>query len=237
MLSSGFLSTLLLVGLPSERAVTIEELQALLGSPAYFWRNVLLSETLFAGSSAALLYFLLKPHQPLPPGCLSLLPRSEERDGAASASLTPPWLGLAVGSAALALAASAAASVLGLRAAQEGAASNDLIAGALAGGPPGVASLVFCTVQVAPFLEEFVFRGVLLATLTKWMPPPAAIALSALVYAASHQQGSGDSVQLASQGVATGLVYCRTRSLAAPIAVHALFNGSVLALYAVWTST
>ena len=40
--------------------------------------------------------------------------------------------------------------------------------------------------MLAPLLEEVVFRGFLLATLTKWVPVPAALLLSSLAFGAAH---------------------------------------------------
>lgn len=39
---------------------------------------------------------------------------------------------------------------------------------------------------LAPLLEETVFRGFLLATLTKWMPTPAAVLLSSIAFGCAH---------------------------------------------------
>jgi len=51
-----------------------------------------------------------------------------------------------------------------------------------------------------------------------------------------HQHGVGDTVQLIAVGLACGICYSRTRNLGASIAVHAAFNGAVIALFALWVS-
>jgi membrane protease YdiL (CAAX protease family) len=48
------------------------------------------------------------------------------------------------------------------------------------------ASLLATTALLAPLLEETVFRGFLLTSLTKWMPVPAAVALSSLAFGMVH---------------------------------------------------
>ena len=48
------------------------------------------------------------------------------------------------------------------------------------------ASLMATTAVLAPLLEETVFRGFLLTSLTKWMPTPAAVALSSLAFGTVH---------------------------------------------------
>ena len=152
----------------------------------------------------------------------------------------------------------------------QGASSTGFVARAAAGGPPGLAALALATCVLAPVFEETVYRGVLLASLTRWMPAPAAVALSAALFAAAHQQGAADSAQLLAMGAIAGVAYCKarfmapyerhsrqrvdgaqtpafalrtearapqTRNLATPMLVHALFNSSVLGLYAAWVAT
>jgi membrane protease YdiL (CAAX protease family) len=212
-----------LPALPSD-----SDLLAYLARDDVFWRLLLTSELLQCAGTAAVLALLARSHSPLPPGVLSL---SHARPAA--------WLpqGLAGGAASLgAVALLAALTALAGGRGGEGASSSTLISHALAGGPSGWAALTLATVLLAPAFEEAVFRGVLLATLTKWVPTPAAVALSALAFAAVHGQGLADSAQLLVMGGVAGLVYCRTRTLLAPMAVHACFNGGVLLLYAAWTA-
>ena len=85
------------------------------------------------------------------------------------------------------------------------------MARAAAGGTPGLAALALATCVLAPIFEETVYRGVLLASLTRWMPAPAAVAASAALFAAAHQQGAADSVQLLAMGAIAGVTYCKAR--------------------------
>lgn len=118
----------------------------------------------------------------------------------------------------------------------DGASSVELIAKSFDAGPEGVARLVVATVVLAPIFEEICFRGYLMPSLTKYVSTPVAVGASAVIFALVHQHGVGDTAQLLVVGLATGLVYARTRNLAASMAVHAAFNATVIALFALWVS-
>jgi membrane protease YdiL (CAAX protease family) len=47
-------------------------------------------------------------------------------------------------------------------------------------------SLITVTGVLAPLLEETVFRGFLLTSLTKWMPTPVAVLLSSVAFGLCH---------------------------------------------------
>jgi membrane protease YdiL (CAAX protease family) len=95
---------------------------------------------------------------------------------------------------------------------------------------------------IAPFAEEVVFRG---AALTAWLRTagaPAAIARSAVLFAAAHALGIGGTsfgeaaglvvvatVARLPVAIALGWVYVRTGSLWASIGLHATFNAILLA--------
>ena len=71
--------------------------------------------------------------------------------------------------------------------AERGPSTMDGVAPLLASG--GLASallLLPVTSILAPLLEETLFRGFLMPTLTKWGPPGAALVLSAALFAAAH---------------------------------------------------
>ena len=129
----------------------------------------------------------------------------------------------------------ALAYALGFRGDDQGTASNSVIEKAFAAGPGGAASLVLTTVILAPVLEETVFRGFLLPSLTKYMTVPWAVAASTVVFAVAHEHNTGDTAQLLAVGAMAGISYARTRNLATSIVVHASFNLGVLVLYALWT--
>jgi hypothetical protein len=83
--------------------------------------------------------------------------------------------------------------------------------------------LIFALVcGVVPVAEEIFFRGFLYGTLRRWGVPLAA-ALSALLFAAVHSQ-IVHFLPIFLLGVIMALLYERTRSLVAPIMVHAVNN-------------
>ncbi|KAI4379218.1 hypothetical protein MLD38_005542 [Melastoma candidum] len=96
-------------------------------------------------------------------------------------------------------------------------------------GSSGVstACLVAITGVLAPLLEESVFRGFLMVSLTKWVPTPVAVLISAAVFAFAHL-APGEFPQLFVLGAALGLIYAQTRNLLAPITLHALWNSGVI---------
>ena len=149
------------------------------------------------------------------------------------------WFGEAMRAAFLTwvfvLMVTALAYALGLRGDDQGTASNSVIEKSFDSGPGGAASLVLTTVVLAPILEETVFRGFLLPSLTKYVTVPWAVALSTVIFAVAHEHNTGDTAQLLAVGAMAGISYARTRNLATSILVHASFNLGVLVLYALWT--
>ena len=75
---------------------------------------------------------------------------------------------------------------------------------------------------LAPLWEEAVFRGFLLPSLCRNLPAHAAVCVSALLFAGAHCSASAPGLLLL--GVLLGGVYVRTRALAAPVFLHALWN-------------
>lgn len=85
---------------------------------------------------------------------------------------------------------------------------------------------------VAPFAEETLFRGLVFGGLTRWMPPWAAAAISALLFAVSH--GLGVLAPIFVLGLGLAYVYARTGTIWAAMLAHALVNAvSLLLLFAV----
>nr|GMD84539.1 CAAX amino terminal protease family protein [Ipomoea batatas] len=82
---------------------------------------------------------------------------------------------------------------------------------------------------LAPVLEETVFRGFLMVSLTKWLPSPLAVLLSAAVFSAAHLT-PGEFPQLFVLGTALGFSYAQTRNLLTPITIHAFWNSGVILL-------
>lgn len=98
-------------------------------------------------------------------------------------------------------------------------------------GSSGVSTayLVGITGVLAPVLEENVFRGFLMVALTKWVPTPISVLISAAVFSAAHLT-PGEFPQLFILGTALGLSYAQTRNLLTPITIHALWNSGVILL-------
>ncbi|KAK3443027.1 hypothetical protein EUGRSUZ_B03438 [Eucalyptus grandis] len=98
-------------------------------------------------------------------------------------------------------------------------------------GSSGVstACLLGITGILAPFLEETIFRGFFMVSLTKWVPTPVAVLISAAVFALAHLT-PGEFPQLFVLGTALGLSYAQTRNLITPITIHSLWNSGVILL-------
>ncbi|KAK3223053.1 hypothetical protein Dsin_010078 [Dipteronia sinensis] len=91
------------------------------------------------------------------------------------------------------------------------------------------ACLVGVTGVLAPLLEENVFRGFFMVSLTKWVPTPVAVIISAAVFALAHLT-PGQFPQLFVLGTALGFSYAQTRNLVTPITIHAFWNSGVILL-------
>lgn len=91
------------------------------------------------------------------------------------------------------------------------------------------ASLMATTAVLAPLLEETVFRGFLLTSLTKWMPVPAAVAVSSVAFGMVHLTPR-DFPQLTALGFLLGFSYVRSRNLLTPMLIHGAWNGTVLTI-------
>ncbi|KAK6645996.1 hypothetical protein PHAVU_L004046 [Phaseolus vulgaris] len=89
------------------------------------------------------------------------------------------------------------------------------------------ACLVGITGVLAPLLEETVFRGFFMTSLTKWVPTPVAVVISASVFALAHLT-PGEFPQLFVLGTALGFSYAQTHNLLTPITIHAFWNSGVI---------
>ena len=97
-------------------------------------------------------------------------------------------------------------------------------------------SILAVTSVFAPALEEVVFRGFLLASLTKWLPTPGAVLFSSVIFAGAHF-APRDFSQLVALGMVCGFSYARTRNLLTPMMIHSLWNSGVLVIVAALVST
>lgn len=103
----------------------------------------------------------------------------------------------------------------------------DAVAGIIEMDDVTYLSLFGTTAVLAPLLEEYVFRGFLLTSLTKFMPTWAAVVASAGAFGLAHFS-LRDLPQLATLGVVLGFTYVRSRNLLAPMIIHGAWNGTVL---------
>ncbi len=81
----------------------------------------------------------------------------------------------------------------------------------------------FAAIVLAPVVEEILFRGILYPVLKQWGRPLFALALSSLLFAASHVNLM-TFVPLVFLAVVLTWLYEKTDTLAAPITTHAFFN-------------
>ncbi|CAM0879503.1 unnamed protein product [Alopecurus aequalis] len=91
------------------------------------------------------------------------------------------------------------------------------------------ACLLGITGVLAPILEETVFRGFLLVSLTMWFSTPLSVLITAAVFAFAHLT-PGEFPQLFVLGLALGFSYSQTRNLLTPITIHAVWNSGVILL-------
>jgi uncharacterized protein len=106
--------------------------------------------------------------------------------------------------------------------------SNPLLQIVLEGKNPIALLLFFLTAAVAaPLFEEFMFRGFLLPSLTRYVPVWAAIGISSLIFGVAHLSLS-EIIPLTTLGIILGVVYTRTQNLLASMLLHSLWNSSTL---------
>ncbi|MEM6399946.1 MAG: CPBP family glutamic-type intramembrane protease [Cyanobacteria bacterium P01_D01_bin.116] len=98
--------------------------------------------------------------------------------------------------------------------------------------------IFFSTAAIAaPLFEEFLFRGFLLPSLTRYLPVWGSILISSFFFAAVHLSLS-EVLPLTVLGIVLGFVYSRSRNLFAPMLLHSLWNsGTLLSLYILGSST
>ena len=112
-----------------------------------------------------------------------------------------------------------------------------------AGGTAGLLANVLAAVVVAPLGEELFFRGFATSAWAQSMPVRSAVVRGAVFFAIGHvlTVGGADFGDAAGRALvafltrlpvalALGAIFMRRRSLAAPLALHATFNGLLLVL-------
>ncbi len=106
--------------------------------------------------------------------------------------------------------------------------SNPILQVVLESKDPIALLLFFLTAAIAaPLFEEFLFRGFLLPSLTRYLPVWGAIGISGLLFGVAHLSMS-EILPLTTLGIILGVVYVRTRSLLASMLLHSLWNSSTL---------
>jgi uncharacterized protein len=110
--------------------------------------------------------------------------------------------------------------------------SNPLLSLALKSQDRVALAIFFITASIAaPIFEEFIFRGFLLPSLTRYISVTNAILLSSLIFAIAHLSIS-EILPLTTLGIILGVVYTRSRNLLASMLLHSLWNsGTLISLF------
>ncbi|KAK9922440.1 hypothetical protein M0R45_030904 [Rubus argutus] len=85
--------------------------------------------------------------------------------------------------------------------------------------------LVYCI--ITPLLEETVYRGFLLASISSTMKWQSAVVISSAIFSAAHFSGE-NFLQLFIIGCVLGCSYCWTGNLSASTLIHSLYNALTL---------
>jgi len=94
--------------------------------------------------------------------------------------------------------------------------------------------LAVLVIVVAPLVEELFFRGLLQRTLARWMPPVAAVGISATVFGVTHFQPI-QLLGLVAFGAVLGTLAHRAGRLGPSLIAHMSFNAASV-LVVVWRS-
>jgi len=81
---------------------------------------------------------------------------------------------------------------------------------------------------VAPFVEEFIFRGFLFTGLRRWKGPVAAAIVSSFLFSIMHGYSGSGTILIACFGLLMCRLYRRTGTLLVPMGVHSLTNALLL---------
>jgi membrane protease YdiL (CAAX protease family) len=202
--------------LPIPRPVTNVRIQAL---------SVLLSYILVASGSLLVLYLSIKQFLPLSQDWF----RFRLRDG---------WLLWGIGGYCAAIPIVVIISLINQQLWQGQGGSNPLLQIVLESQDNLALLIFFSTAAIAaPLFEEFLFRGFLLPSLTRYLPVWGSILLSSFLFAAAHLSLS-EILPLTALGIVLGVVYSRSRNLLAPMLLHSLWNsGTLLSLFLLGNST
>jgi uncharacterized protein len=176
---------------------------------------VLITYILLAAGSISVLYYSIKPFLPL-------------NDDWFRFRLGGKWILWGLGGYCVAIPIVLFVSLVNQQIWRGQGGSNPLLQLALEAHDSVALSIFFVTAAIAaPLFEEFLFRGFLLPSLTRYMPVWASIVMSGFIFAAAHLSLS-EILPLTSLGIILGLVYTRSRNLLAPMMLHSLWNSGTL---------
>ncbi|XP_006660160.1 membrane-embedded CAAX protease MroQ-like isoform X1 [Oryza brachyantha] len=140
------------------------------------------------------------------------------------------WAGVGLFGAIISISlAGAAMSFLGGETPERGTDSLVLLLPLIGSSNMSTACLLGITGVLAPILEETVFRGFLMVSLTMWFSTPISVLITASVFAFAHLT-PGEFPQLFVLGVVLGFSYAQSRNLLTPIVIHAMWNSGVILL-------
>ncbi len=171
------------------------------------------------------LYLSIKKFLPLPPGWFRFKLRGN-------------WFWWGLGGYCAALPLVVVISLLNQQLWQGLGGSNPLLSLVLEGQDKIALAIFFFTAAVAaPLFEEFLFRGFLLPSLTRYFSVWQAILISSFLFAIAHLSLS-EVLPLMVLGVVLGFVYTRSRNLLAPMLLHSLWNsGTLVSLFILGSSS
>ncbi|TAE61544.1 MAG: CPBP family intramembrane metalloprotease [Nostocales cyanobacterium] len=186
--------------------------------------SVLVSYTMVALGAFLVLYFSIKRYFPLPEDWFKF-------------RLFSKWLLWGIGGYCTALPIVVIVSLVNQKLWQGQGGSNPLLQLVLESKDNIALLMFFFTAAIAaPFFEEFLFRGFLLPSLTRYVPVSVSILLSSLIFAIAHLSLS-EILPLTALGMILGIVYTRSRNLLAPMLLHSLWNsGTLLSLFILGSS-
>lgn len=186
---------------------------------------ILLRYILLASASLLVLYLSIKQFLPLSEDWF----RFRLRDG---------WLLWGIGGYCAVIPIFVAVSLINQQLWQGQGGSNPLLQTVLESQDNLALLIFFSTAAIAaPLFEEFLFRGFLLPSLTRYLPVWGSILVSSFFFAAVHLSLS-EVLPLTVLGIVLGVVYTRSRNLLAPMLVHSLWNsGTLLSLFLLGSST
>ncbi|KAG6382316.1 hypothetical protein SASPL_117215 [Salvia splendens] len=107
--------------------------------------------------------------------------------------------------------------------------NNPFLKDILTGSWSSATACVLVYSIITPLLEEVVYRGFLLTSLASTMNWQLAVAISSVVFSASHFSGE-NFLQLLIVGFVFGCSYCWTGNLSSSICIHSLYNALIMYL-------